>query len=351
MKISVILPHVIRKPGGGTKIMYEFANQLHTLGHDVIVYNCIQTSPFKLSPFRLLLKRLYLLLFKHPGWYKFNKGIKSIIIKEINNGDINDAEVIFFTGWSLTYDLQKLDNSKGQKFNLIQDLEFWTGDKKMIIDSYLFKNIIKLTYSNHIKDYIGQLGEEVYKVSINVDRDFFKINMPIESREKGSICMMYSTEERKGSKFGLEALLKLKEQNNNLTVHLFGTSIGPSNLPEGFHYYQTPQNLPYIMNSCSIFLTPSLWEGYGIPGIEAMHCGCAVVCSDAEGHMMYAKDNETAIVFKAGNTEYIIQALLKLLNNDSERIRIAKNGNRFILNQKSWEDCASELVEIFEQNV
>ncbi|WP_431200883.1 glycosyltransferase family 4 protein [Mucilaginibacter sp. P25] len=164
------------------------------------------------------------------------------------------------------------------------------------------------------------------------------------------MCMMYSTEERKGSKFGLEALLRLKEQNNDLKVHLFGTSAGPLNLPEGFQYHQTPKNLPQLMNSCSIFLTPSLWEGYGIPGIEAMHCGCAVVCSDAEGHMMYAKNNDTAIVFKAGDTNNIVHALSMLLNDDKERIRIAKNGNKFILGQKSWADCAIELTDIFEKN-
>lgn len=351
MKISVIVPHVIRKPGGGTKIMYEFANQLNELGHDVTVYNCMETSFFKTGRIKYILRRIYFTFFKHPAWYKFSKNVKSIIIPQVGSKNISDADIIFFTGWSLVYDLQKLDKSKGLKFNLIQDLEFWTGDKEIIIESYLFKNIIKLTYSTHIKNYIEQLGEKVYKVSISVDRYFFKITAPIETRTQGSICMMYSTEERKGSKFGLEALLKIKEQNKNLTAHLFGTSVGPLNLPTGFHYHQTPQNLSQIMNNCSIFLTPSLWEGYGIPGIEAMHCGCAVVCSDAEGHMMYAKNDETAIVFKVGITEDIILALSKLLNNDSERLRIAKNGNQFILNQKSWRHCASELVEIFEHSI
>jgi glycosyltransferase involved in cell wall biosynthesis len=350
MKINVILPHVIRKPGGGTKIMYEFANQLNILGHDVAIYNCMETSFFKLKKSRNLLRKVYFSFFKHPAWFKLNSNIISAIIDKVSNKDIRDADAIFFTGWSLAHDLQILNAAKGQKFNLIQDLEFWTGNKQDILDSYLFKNIVKLTYSNHIKKYIEEFGEKIHKISISVDRSLFKIISPIDSRDKDSICMMYSTEERKGSKYGLDALLQLKLQNQKLKVHLFGTSAGPAALPADFHYHQTPSNLAHIMNSCAIFLTPSLWEGYGIPGIEAMHCGCAVVCSDAEGHLMYAKDNETAIIFKSGNTNEIISALLKLLRNDTERLRIAKNGNRFILDQKSWQGCTTELVEVFELN-
>ena len=327
--------------------MYDFSNELSALGNDVVVYNCLDTSFFKAKPLTRILKKLYFSIFKHPSWYKFNDKVESKIISVLDNQTIRDADVIFFTGWSLAYDLQILSPYKGKKYNLIQDLEFWTGNKDTIIKSYLFDNITKLTYSNHILDYISNLNEKIFKVSISVDRNFFSIATPIVQREPESVCMMYSLEERKGSKYGIEALIKIKSLFPGLKVNLFGVPDAPLNLPNGFNYHQTPKNLSEIMNASAIFLTPSLWEGYGIPGIEAMHCGCAVVCSDAEGHLMYAKHNETALVFRAGEVNEIVNALTHLLENDEERIRIAINGNKFILGQKSWSECTEELVSFF----
>ncbi|MDS1003191.1 glycosyltransferase family 1 protein [Clostridium sporogenes] len=40
------------------------------------------------------------------------------------------------------------------------------------------------------------------------------------------------------------------------------------------------QDLPIFYNGCSVFIYPSLYEGFGLPPLEAMSCGCAVIASN-----------------------------------------------------------------------
>ena len=213
MTINIVLPHVARKPGGGTKVMYEYANNLSLLGHQVTVYTCMETSFFKASKVKNILRNIYFSFFTYPSWFNFHTSVKKKIIYRLSNDTIADADIIMTTGWSITYDLQNISLSKGKKVNLIQDLEFWTGNKEDIHQSYKFDNILKITYSKHIAKYIQNIRpDRVEKVNISVDRNKFKIEIPIQNRNPHSLCMMYSLEERKGSKIGYNALVKLKEQ-------------------------------------------------------------------------------------------------------------------------------------------
>ncbi len=38
--------------------------------------------------------------------------------------------------------------------------------------------------------------------------------------------------------------------------------------------------MPIFYNGCSVFIYPSLYEGFGLPPLEAMSCGCAVIASN-----------------------------------------------------------------------
>jgi glycosyltransferase involved in cell wall biosynthesis len=44
--------------------------------------------------------------------------------------------------------------------------------------------------------------------------------------------------------------------------------------------YVPDDELPALYSACTVFLYPSLYEGFGLPALEAMSCGAAVVASD-----------------------------------------------------------------------
>jgi glycosyltransferase involved in cell wall biosynthesis len=351
MKINVILPHVTRKPGGGTRVMYEYANYLSKMGYDVNVYSCHETSFFEDSGLKKILKLIYFLFVKFPNWFSFEKAVSSKIINKVCNDSLKDGDVIFSTGWSVCYDIAKLSKSKGKHFNLIQDIENWTGDSGNVRKSYTISNAENVVIAKYLYEYIGKVtGKFPSKVSFAIDNSKYKVIVPIKERFEDKICMLYSLEPRKGSVHGLNALKLLKDKNKDLGAVLFGVQPRPADLPEWIEYYENYKNIPELYNSCSIFLGPSNQEGCALPPMEAMYCGCAVVCTNIDGHKDYAYDNETAILAHPADPVDIANKIQGFLDDRTLRIKIAEQGNKYV-SQFTWENSTKELDEIFIKNL
>jgi hypothetical protein len=75
-----------------------------------------------------------------------------------------------------------------------------------------------------------------------------------------------------------------------------------------------------------IFLTVGYPEGFSLPPIEAMNCGCAVVGFTGGGASEFMIDNETALVAKDGDCNAAATKLLELIGNKALKERIRLNG-------------------------
>jgi len=67
--------------------------------------------------------------------------------------------------------------------------------------------------------------------------------------------------------------------------------------------------------AASVFTMPSLLEAFGIPYLEAMHCGVPVVASDAAGPDEYLRDQRNCLIAPAGNAAALADATIKLLGD------------------------------------
>ena len=78
-------------------------------------------------------------------------------------------------------------------------------------------------------------------------------------RDKFAVVMLYHEMERKGCKYGFEALELVKQRYPQLKVTLFGTPELPTDLPEWYEYYQRPDREMHnrIYNEAAIFLGTS----------------------------------------------------------------------------------------------
>lgn len=352
LRITIVLPFPVTKPVGGAKIMYEYANRLSDEGHSITVVHSI-IRPFKKMKSPLWWKKMSFTLrgVQRPKWFPLHKKIPSLIVNEITDKYLPDADIVFSTWWQMAYAISKLSPQKGKPVNLIQDFEVWGGQKEKVLASYR----LPITHAV-IAFYLKKLLEEHEAKKIvyfpnAIDYQKFFIKSTIEAREPLSIIMLYSKEERKGSTFGIEALKQLKIEFAELKATLFGVYPRPADLPEWIGYQRKPDDLTSLFNNHAVFLSASLGEGWALPPAEAMACGCAVVCTDIGGHADYAINNETAILFKAADLDAMKEALKALLLHDSKRIEIAKNGNRYLLENFNWarsvgiaEDCFSSLI-------
>ena len=105
------------------------------------------------------------------------------------------------------------------------------------------------------------------------------------------------------------------------------------------------KELPLLYNGASIFIMPSLCESFGLPILEAMACGCPVVCSNASSLPEIAGDSTLLVDPK--NPVEIANAIKSLFEDDKLRLRMINLGkNRS--NEFSWDNAAVKTLSVFE---
>ena len=332
MKINILLPFFLDRPGGGVKVMYQYANLLAERGHDVVIYHAKKTKWLHRKSFRswylYILQRFFgKILRKRPIWFLLNETIQSLQIAWISNHLIRDADVIFSTWWATATEMAELSSAKGNKFNLIQDDGTHHPSMLSAIRHSYQLPVHYLAISKHIQEHVFQhTKKNIPLVSNGLNHREFFVQSPIESRLETRVIMLYSEEEGKGSLYGLQALKYVKSRYTHLSVTLFGVYLAPpQDLPEGFTYYYNPDNLLELYNQSNIFVSPSLQEGWGLPPMEAMACGCACVCTRILGHMEFMDDYTTLLV-EPKNISSMADAIIKLIEDNDLRIKLANAG-------------------------
>jgi glycosyltransferase involved in cell wall biosynthesis len=112
--------------------------------------------------------------------------------------------------------------------------------------------------------------------------------------------------------------------------------------------YVSEEDLLLLYNASGLFAYPSIYEGFGLPVIEAMACGVPVVCSDVTSIPEVAGD--AALYFDPEKTEEIAEAISLALTDAAVRKRLESAGpERASL--FSWKRTARETLEVFNEVV
>jgi len=100
-------------------------------------------------------------------------------------------------------------------------------------------------------------------------------------------------------------------------------------------------------NIADLFVFPSLYEGFGLPNLEALSCGCPVVTTNVASIPEVVGD--CAIMVKNPlDWKELAENIEEVLKNDSLRKKLIKNGIKH--SQKfSWEKYANDIYEIYEE--
>lgn len=349
-KINFILPFPTKRPNGGPKVMYTYANLLAEKGYEIQIYHSLNTSYTKYKkPYFLRAILHKLRKTSRPKWFKLNPNIKSFNVKRVTDAYISNADFIISTWWATALEVDRLSDEIGKKINLIQDYENWKGHEELLLKSYGLPKTTNIVIATYLYEIVNPKSvKKTYTLFNAIDNNVFYIKNGIEKRLP-SILMLYSNEKRKGTSYGMDALLKIKEKYPSVTISMFGTPIKPHNFPEIFNYYSQPKNLPEIYNSHAIFLTTSIQEGFALPPCEALSCGCALVATNIGGHKDYLINNETGLAIEPKNVNDVFEKIELLLNDDAYRIEIANKGNRYFSANFSWKKNIEQLEKIFNE--
>ncbi len=152
----------------------------------------------------------------------------------------------------------------------------------------------------------------------------------------------------------LEAFAKTVSSQSNVGLCIVGSPLNEAEeklvadlkLTNHIEYYgYVSDNHLAKLYRCSVaFVYPSLYEGFGIPPLEAMSCGTAVVASNCSSIPEVVGD--AGLLFDPNSTNDLADILLLLLNNSTERDRlIAKGYER--AKTFSWDKTVAQTIDVY----
>jgi len=111
-----------------------------------------------------------------------------------------------------------------------------------------------------------------------------------------------------------------------------------------FTGYVNSEDLPYLYNMAEAFVYPSLYEGFGLPPLEAMACGTPVISSNAASIPEVV--GEAGILADPYKVNELAEAICRVAGSASLREEMARKGlkqaQRF-----SWRQCAIETLQVY----
>lgn len=228
-----------------------------------------------------------------------------------------------------------------------------------------------IAHSFHTKEdliRILKVPEEKVRVVYSATNEFLKpVTDPAElaaTREKfrieGPYILCVNTiEPRKNLPRLLSAyhLLKteMKLEHKLVVCGMFGwlygdvfTTIRELGLEDSivFTSYVKDEDLPRLYSAAELFVFPSLYEGFGLPALEAMACGAPVITSSSSSLPEIV--GEAAILVDPYSIEQLAEAMYNVLTDQKLRARMRRDGlARAQL--FSWEKTASHTLSIYEE--
>jgi glycosyltransferase involved in cell wall biosynthesis len=343
------MPSKALKPIGGFKVVYEYANRLVNDGYKVTIVYSSFTHWNEQSLKRKIrwIVRYFYYLFNSMKWFQLDKRVEEKLVLNLAECLIPNADIYIATGAETAEYLQNYKR-EGKKFYLIQGYENWDISDERLIATY-HAPLKKIVISKWLLEIMTKCNESAIYIPNGFDFKCFNKNIDFEDKDRFLVTMLYHTNAKKGSEDGLKALGIVKNKYPDLKVNLFGIWPRPSSLPDWCSYYRKPdkETLNRIYNEAAIFIGTSHSEGWGLTIGEAMICGAAVACTDINGYREMCNHEKTALLSPPKDYKALATNIIRLIEDDELRIKIAKAGYDNI-RQFTWDKSYKKLRILIE---
>ena len=350
MRITFVLPMFVAAPAGGFKMVYEYANRLQARGHQVTVIhprNLQQQAGWRaagksrLWPHKLRWQHRPLI-----SWFPLAPDVKVRLVPDLRDRYLPEADVIIATAFETAFAVNECAVTKGRKFYFIQHFEDWDGELERVRASWRLP-LQKIVVSQWLLEIARELGvaESTNYIPYGMNFSEFYVTQPIAARRHPRVAMMTHSLVFKGTPDGLAALRLARERIPDLQAVLFGVEPRPAAAPDWCEYVQAPPVLRELYNSAAAFLCPSISEGWGLPAMEAMACGCALVAADNQGVRDFTRAGENALLAPVRRPDLLAAHLCDVLTNGDLRVRLATKAERSV-RWFTWERAVGALENL-----
>lgn len=316
-------------------MIYHYANQLAEEHKVIIVHpNILLTgAPWQSLPARLIAWVLRQNNWSYaPGrWFTIDSRVQMMTVSSLDPKNIPHSDVIFATAWTTAEWVAKYPDSKGKKLYFVQDYEH------LMTASSTLKNRMIKTYhgpfriiviSQVLKEFLRKYQIKSTLIPNSIDSTIYRLNNALDSGSRSLIGFPYREEFYKGTQDVIAAFAQLIGLHNlHGKIWAYGAVADPP-IPKWINYYPNLRDdeLVSLFNQTKIFVTGSHFEGWGLPGMEAMACGATLVSTDTGGVKSYATHGVSALLSNPRNPQALAGNIERLIRNDQERLRFGRIG-------------------------
>ena len=143
-----------------------------------------------------------------------------------------------------------------------------------------------------------------------------------------------------------ETIMRLARTVPGVALTTYGQT-DPPRIPGIVHqHHRAPSDaqLRDLYSSCGVFLSTSRHEGFGLPMLEAMACGCPVVCTDAHGNREFCRPGDTALV--GATPDELAGHLADLIRDLARAAGFRERGQREAARYR-WEPVVTRLENLY----
>lgn len=278
MKITFVCPRP--NSSGGIRVIARHAAALADRGHEVTVATLTLPAPSLRDRLRAW-RRGAVPVEPEPPVFD---GLPIRYLRlghsyPVRDRDLPDADVVVATWWETAAGVMALSPAKGAKAYFMQDYGAHGMERERLLPSWRMPFTF-LTLTTALEAGIREVNPaaRVHVVGNGVDGDFFDGGPRPAPPDPPMIGAILSDLPEKGASVAIRALQILAAERPGLRGRLVSRRNDFRGIPSGIDLVQAPddEGLRDIYASSTVWLFPSLMEGYGLPILEAMSCGTPV---------------------------------------------------------------------------
>ena len=291
--MKVIIPVISLEKGGGTRFLHEIGSGLSDYGHDVqfviVAGNRVEYAPrtrmtyvAKLVPEAMPAGDIVL-----PNFY--------LTVYASLSGRAMPARIC------LSYEPLFVENPQeaAQTYKIPMPIATISGWLQQTL----------LSYANRHSIVINPGIDHAVFHPTPVPRDPNLVVCIGRAREQGYGFKGYSQ--------FVQAITLVKTERPDVRVVITSPDLTAHQLPFNASLIKTPTDIQLadLFRQASVFVFPSLFEGFGLPPLEAMACGTPVVTTACGGVSDYARDGDNCLMVQPDNVGALAGAIIRLLGD------------------------------------
>ena len=370
---------------GGVRAIFEVANGLQERGHDVRIvalqgnhgwFNLkvpVEYVKAKLTPLRNGRRRTKIFYRAVAGALNILAGIfannRLLFVSKIANSfncdldwgqalakAIPESDICFAT-WYPTA-LPVWTSGKGRAFYFMQDFPEQTRNVSQLqmLEATYKLPFRFLTDSDFLSELVlkSQPNAEVKTVGSGVNPQTFSPRGP---RKNNTVMAILSDGPNKGAETIVQALNRAHAVSP-IQAFFVGPDTALRKIKPLFPYtfFKIPDTAPQhddtlaeLYSSSDVFVFASTVEGFGLPPLEAMACGAAVVTTDCKGNRDYTRNENNCLVVPPNNDYAMANAIIRVLEETSLKDKL-RAGGLATAKLWTWKRVVDGFEEAFKEN-